>query len=888
VTHQAFHNPTGGPHPEIVGRGAELSRLEDEIRNARSGKGSVLVLCGAPGSGRSTLLDLAAAGAHGLEVRRFTGVRAEQDLPYAGLQLLCTEVQADLDALEAPLRAALDAAFRSSDDATDPYLVGLATHAILTAPARRQPVLYVVDDAQWLDPASAHALAFALRRLDDHPIAVLLSDDVDASDAFSEFHGLHLGELSTHEAHDLLRAATFGAVDDAVLRRISAEVHGSPRAVLAAASATTCAAFAGGYGVERLSPDALYPYLDRLRKLPADLRRMLVVAAADPTGDPVLFWRAVDTIGLNRQTATVLEDQGWLRLGAQILFTDPIHRAAAYRSASAAERDLAHRALAAATDTAMAEDRRVWHLASATAGVDDDLATALEQCVDTARERCGVAGAAAFRERSTLLTTDPELRTRRALAAAAAKLDAGLPAAAGQMLTTAVLGQPDVDSRRQLDWQLARLSFAEKRNGEAAEQLLRAAQDAATPDAFLEALLAAESAGPFGPGADAVANKVPADDGDDLLNGLAARFSRGYAAGHDLLAPALANDTGQPWITARIAADRWDDGLWSELAAKARREADATGNLATLPHALTTSCLAELHFGHFAEAQRLADRIQVLETTTRAPSQASAAVVLRAWHGAEGPARTAIERARRDATERGDGQLLTAADLAAAVLNNGLGRYDAALTAATAAVRHDLLGFTGWGLVELIEAAARSGRHAAAKGALDELTERAHSSGTEWALGIEARSRALLANNPEPAYQEALERLSKCRVAVHLARAQLVYGEWLRRQGRRADARTQLLAARDSLTAIGASAFAERAHREHLATGEKARRQVHRHAELTPQESSIAVLARQGLTNPEIGRRLFLSPRTVEYHLHKVFEKLGISSRRSLMHALQP
>ncbi|RZU01887.1 regulatory LuxR family protein [Kribbella rubisoli] len=894
--------------PSLIGRSDVLRHLEDEFRSARSGQGRVVVVRGEAGIGRSAVLDLAAADAPGMEVVRTCGVESERALPFAGLQQLCTTLRADLTTLDSPQRAAVEVAFGVTEGQADPYLVGLAARALLTGVAKARPALILIDDAHWLDTPTSRALAFAVRRLDAFPIAVVLTTCTDADDEFAQFPSLRLTGLSDADGRALLRTASYGGVDEAVLSRIVAEARGNPRDILAAVDGVMSPDFAGGYGVVGADTGALG---ERIAGLTGAERLALILAAADPTGDPALQWRAADVLGLDRQVTRTLHDQGWLRQETRVLFVDPRLRPVVYCLATSSERDEVHLALATATDAVVARDRRAWHLAVATTGPDDQLAAELEHCAAHARRRCGRGGEAAFLERSALLTRDADLRSARLLAAAVAKFDIGSASAAVQLLAAAGLGRLDGQVRRCLGRQHARLAFVDKRNGPAAEQMLRAAEElrrANEPlacEGFLEALVAATYAGRLGPGTGAFARRTPTDwtrDGRtrDLLVGLTARFATGFAASHQLLRPTVRAIAGRDghhaskrWlgIASRIAADLWDDDLWDDLTSRTVDIARETGSLMKLPYALTDRCLAELHFGNFDTAQYLLDRIDALTTSSHGPGFPCGALLLDGWRGAEEAAHARIEAARQEAMERGEGIVITTAGLSAAVLANGLGRYDAALAAARDVVADDELVLYGWGLTELIEAAARSGQPGAAESALAALAERARAVGTDWALGLEARSRALLADGTEAErlYQLAIDHLSRTRVVVHLARTQLVYGEWLRREGRRVDARVQLKAARDRLAAAGATAFTERAHREYLATGDRARRRIVDHrAQLTPQETSIAALAGQGLTNPEIGERLFLSPRTVEYHLHKVFEKFGISSRRALLRKLTP
>jgi DNA-binding CsgD family transcriptional regulator/tetratricopeptide (TPR) repeat protein len=896
----------------LLERTDEVAQLQQAIGRARSGRGTTTVLRGEAGVGKSLLLGVAAASAQNMNIVHCRGVESERTMPYAGLQLLCTTIRADLAGLDSPQRAAMEKALGRAEGDADPFLVGLATVSLLTVLGRQRPTLYLIDDAQWLDHATAATIAFVLRRLDEHTICVLVATRAVGDDPFGEFPTLRLAGLTDADAQGLLRTASFGQLDDAVLSRIVAEARGNPRTLLDVVEDVKAAEFAGGYGLAPsplLSPAVRLTLTARMDALDADERRLLVLAAADPTGDPALLWRAADALGIDRRVASILEDHGWLRLGPRILFVEPVERTAVYRLATADERDAIHHALADATDPVSAPDRRTWHLACATTGLDDALAAELECHSLDAQGRSGRAGAAAFLERSALLTYDPQLRSARALAAAVARFDAGSATGSAQLLVTGGLGRLDQHDRAGFDRQQARVAFFAGRNGQAAEQLLRAAQalqptdESSACEAFLEALVATTYAGRLGPGADVFANKMPAHwtiDGlpRQLLEGLTARFAEGFAAGHRSLTPSLRGisdldtaDTSRRWLwmACCIAADLWDDARWEQLTAQALDAVRQTGSLMLLPYALTGACVTELHLGRFDRAHGLVEQINAVAASTQAPPFSCAALLLAAWCGDEQTALALIDSACRDAQERGEGIVLTTAALSTAVLYNGLGRYDAALAAARDAATRDELAVFGWSVVELIEAAARTGQRHVGAAALPELTERTQIAGTDWALGIEARSRALLtqAANAEPLYQEAIERLSRSRIRVHLARARLVYGEWLRRQGRRVDARIELKAAWESLTTIGATAFAERAYREYLATGEKVRRRLTDSAgRLTPQQSRIAALAREGLTNPEIGERLYLSPRTVEYHLHKVFEKLGISSRRDLVHTI--
>ena len=610
------------------------------------------------------------------------------------------------------------------------------------------------------------------------------------------------------------------------------------------------------------------------------------------------------------EAAEPLETEGWLTLGSRVTFSHPLLRSAIYGRASREERRVVHRALAAASDPGADRDRVVWHLAHASDELDEDIAEELERCAIKAQERGGLAAAAAFLEKAALLTLDSELRVDRSLVAAAAKLAAGDPDAAARLVVAAEMGPLDGSRSGRVQLQHARIAFASKRGSDAPLLLLSAAQrlepfdSALARETYLEALAAAVFAGRLSPdgspagiaetAAAGCAPPRPCRAIDLLLDGLVLRFTKGHEDAVEPLRRALdafrfgaASDQARRWLwlACHVAPDLWDDETWHALTTLQLEQARDAGVSAVLPYALNYRAIVDINSGDLAAASALVEEADAMSAAMGNPRLSYTSLVLSAWCGHEDGALESFAQAREDGRERGEGIAVTVAALSAAVLYNGLGRYDQALAAAEEAAECDELSLYGWALVELIEAAARSGKADTAVRALERLSERTRRSATDWALGIEARSRALLADGraAEDLYLEAIERLERSRMKAHLARAQLVYGEWLRRQGRRLDARALLRTARDSFTAMGAEAFAERAHLELLASGETARaRIVDTHDQLTPQETRVALLARDGLTNLEIGERLFVSPRTVEYHLHKVFAKFGITSRNEL------
>jgi DNA-binding CsgD family transcriptional regulator len=902
----------------LRGRSAECADLDRLLDMVRSGHSAVLVLRGEAGIGKTALLSYAAERAEGCRVLRAVGVESEMELPFAGLQQLCAPLLAGLERLPAPQQNALEIAFGlSSGTPPDRFFVGLAALGLLSAVSQERPLLCSIDDAQWLDGVSAQVLAFVARRLQVEAVALLFATR-GASERV-ELNGLpelRLEGLSVADARELLLSVIGGRLDKPVADRIVAEAQGNPLALLELPRHSTPDELAGGFGMPATLPGLIEAsFRQRVERLPAETQRLLLLAAADPVGDSGLLRRAAEELALGVGAAVPAETDGLLELGERVTFRHPLVRSAIYQAASPEERRRVHRALAEASDPNVDPDRRAWHRAQAALAPDEDIATELERSADRARARGGLAAAAAFLERAAVLTPDPAHRARRELTAAQTKHEAGAPPAALRLLTAAEAGPLDELQRARLERLRAQLAFALRRGSDAPPLLLAAAKRLASLNAelaretYLEALAAAIFAGRLGSGggvlevAEAARAAPPAPQParsiDLLLDSLASRFTDGYAAGVPALreaVDAVSRDEGHSeddirwlWLACRIAPDLWEDETWHELATRQLQLARDAGALSVLPLAATYRAGVHVHAGEFAAAAALIQESDAISEATGNAPLGYTSLVLAAWRGQEAQALQLIEASREDAAERGEGRAIALAEYATAVLYNGLGRYREARAAAQRASEHDDLGLFGWALIELVEAAARNREPQIAADALKLLSERTSLSGTDWALGIEARSRALLDEGPgaEDLYLEATERLGRCRIQVHLARAQLLYGEWLRRQNRRIDARETLRTAHELFTTMGAEAFAERTARELLATGEKARkRTADTRGQLTAQETQIAELAREGHSNPEIGAQLFISPRTVEYHLHKVFTKLEISSRNELQRAL--
>jgi len=901
----------------LWGRKRQCSALDGLVAEVRAGRSRVLTVRGEPGIGKTALLGYAAGTAQDFQVARAEGVESEMELPFAVLHRLCGRMLGRLDRLPGPQREAMGVAFGlCAGSPPDRFHVGLAVLGLLSDVAGERPLLCLVDDAQWLDQASAQALAFVARRLDAESVAVIFGTrDPAAAGELAGLPELVLGGLSDAEARALLASVVPGRLDERVRDRIIAESGGNPLALLELPRGVTAAELAGGFGLPGAGPVSGRVediFRRRLAPLPAKTRRLLLLAAAEPAGDPALLWRAAGRLGIEAGDAA--ESGGLLEVGARVTFRHPLVRSAIYRSASPQDRREVHRALAEVTDPQLDPERRAWHLAQAAPGPDEDVAAELERSAGRAQARGGFAAAAAFLERSAALTPEPARRGARALAAAQAKLDAAAPDRAYELLATAEMAPLDELQRARVDVLRGQVAFARGRVSDASALMLAAAKrleplDAGLAretyrEAFGAVLFAGRLSGAVGVREVASAARAAGRAGsslqppralDLLLDGLVTRFTEGYPAG---VAPlrralqatqALLREHGLVGREVRFAwgvsPELWDDEAWHELASRGVRLARDAGALTALPVGLTYHAGLLVFAGEFAAAAALLEEADAIAAATGNAHFDYASMLLAALRGHETQALEVIEACLQQATGRGEGRAIGHAEHAAAVLYNGLGRYRAALAAAQRACQHEDLGVFGWALAELVEAAARSGTREVAAAALERLAERTRASATDWALGIEARSRALLSDSHAagPLYREALERLARSRIAVQLARAHLLYGEWLRRENRRIDAREQLRTAHQMLTSMGADGFAERAARELRATGERVRkRTTDTPAQLTARETQIARLAGDGLSNPDIAAQLFMSPRTVEYHLHKVFTKLAISSRNQL------
>ncbi|MFI6235476.1 AAA family ATPase [Micromonospora sp. NPDC050784] len=896
----------------LRGRRRERETLDRLLRDVRAGHSRVLVLRGEAGAGKTALLDYLSENASAGRVTRAAGVEPESEIAYSALQQLCAPLLGHLDALPQPQRVALATAFGlSPGDPPEGLLIGLAVLGLLAEAASERPLVCIVDDVQWMDRMSEVILTFVARRLDEESIALVFASRSPGDEQIlGSLPELRVDGLPAAEARALLDSVLSGPVDNRVRERIVAETRGNPLALLELPRGLTPAQLAFGFGGQAATPlvnRMEEGFQRRIAALPANTRRLLLAAAVEPVGDVTLLWRALDRLRVGPDAAAPAEAAGLVEFGARVRFRHPLVRSAAWRSAEAAELREVHRALAEATDPEQDPDRRAWHRAHAALGPDEEVAGELERSAGRALARGGRSAAASFLERAAELTPDPKSRAARALGAARARLEAGELNQVPDLLAAAESGPLEPLQQAGVERLRAQAAFALNPGRAAGPPLLAAARRLEELDlraarmTYLSAVGAAVHAGRLGGGdlrrAAEAARGVPAggEPAGLFLTGLTAWTLDGYVPAVPHLRRALDTMTADEnlhllWLAGPVAHEVWDDAAWYRLTEQAVRFARTTGGLSLLPTALTFRAGALVFAGRFADASDLLDEADGLAQATGMAPHPSASLTLAAHRGRELPAMELIDATIKDAEARGEGRLLGLAGYARAVLSNGLGQYPAALEAARQATEYEDLAVFNWTLGELVEAAVRVGDADVAAEARERLAQRVGASGTDWALGAGALADALAgpSGQAEDRYREAIERLAPGQLTLQLARARLLYGEWLRRENRRADARTQLRAAHGAFATMGAEAFAERASRELLATGETVRkRTVGVPVELTPQEAQIARLAVAGRTNPEIGAALFLSPRTVEWHLRKVFTKVGIGSRRELAAALR-
>ena len=905
---------------ETIDRLSERDALDRLTDMVQAGESRALVVRGDPGVGKSVLLDHLAerASGSGCRVARVVGMQSEMELAFAGLHQLCAPMLDHAGSIPVPQREALRTAFGlSAGPPPDRFFVGLAVLSLLSEVAGERPLICVVDDEQWLDQASGQALGFVSRRLAADPVGLVFA----AREPGAELAGLpelQVGGLQDDDARALLASALVGPLDARVRDLIIAETRGNPLALLELPRGLTPAQLAGGFGLPGTAPLAGRiedSFARQLDALPAVARRLLLVAAADPSGDRALVWRAARSLGIGVQGADAAVEAGLVEFGTPVRFRHPLVRSAAYRSASSPERQQVHAALAAVTDPQADPDRRAWHQAQAAAGPDEEVAAELERSAGRAQARGGMAAAAAFLERSVLLTGDPARHAERALAAAQASLQAGAFGKALELLDRAQAEPLEELQSARADWLRGHVTFASGMGSDAPLLLLAAARRLEPLDmglarhAYLDAWLAAVFAGRLATQATLLeicrsARRLPPPGGppgksDLVLDALTLLVTDGPGTAAPVLRAAMdaftaADVTAEERLRLNTFAEGaaialWDLDAWRALVEQQAATVRAVGALGQLALVLVGLGATTTWAGDLAASAALVAESDTVCETTGAHAPPFAALMLACLRGREAEAVSLVKATIAGATAGGQGLTVGYANWVAAILYNSLGRYEQALAAATQSSQDAAMYVSLWALPELIEAAVRSGNADLATGPMARLAESTQAGGTDFGLGIEARSRALLSDGDtaERLYREAIELLSRTHYRPDLARAHLLYGEWLRRDRRRTDARAQLRIAHDMFGTIGMEAFASRAGRELRATGETVhKRTVRAPSTLTAQETSIARLACDGHTNSEIGTQLFLSARTVEWHLRKIFTKTGVGSRRELRAAL--
>jgi DNA-binding CsgD family transcriptional regulator len=907
-----------GDTGRLIGRRRECGALHQLVEAVRAGESRTLVVRGEPGAGKTVLLDYLAGQARGCRVARAVGMQSETEFAFAGLHQLCTPMLDHVDSIPVPQREALQIALGiAAGPPPDQFLVGLGVLSLLSEVAGERPMICLVDDEQWLDQVSAQALGFTARRLGAGSVGLVFAAR-EPGDELAELPELEVGRLRDDDARELLDSALPGPLDTRVRDLIVAETRGNPLALLELPRGLNSAQLAGGFGLPgaaQLTGQIEDGFLRQLDVLPAETRRLLQLAAADPSGDRSLVWRAAGRLGIPVQAAAPAVEAGLVEFGAGIRFRHPLARSAAYRSATIPDRQRMHAALAEVTDPHADPDRRAWHRAQAAAGPDEEVAGELEQSAGRAQARSGLVAAAAFLEHAVLLTVDPARHVDRILAAAQASLQVGAFGKALEVLSMAeTIGSESLDelTSARVDLLRGQIALASSEGGDAPALLVEAAKRLESLDAGLarQTYLDAWAAAYF---ADAgvlrevarAARSAPSPAGpprpsDLLLDGLAVLVTEGRTEAAPLLKRTarlfargeISAEEGLRWgwLAAVAAIMVWDEESWDAIVARQLQSCREAGLLSSQRIYVQSMATLAIMRGEFAAAASLVAEAQAIATATGTRFLPQAALVLTGLQGAESDAAQVIEAVTTDARAAGQGRGIGESHQVRAILYNGLGRYEAAQAEAERAVAEapELYSST-WALPELIEAASRSGQTRLAADALGRLAEATRVSQSDWGQGIYARCRALLSDgaDAEGCYREAIDRLSRTGIRIELARAHLLYGEWLRRGGRLLDARDELRVAHEMLAAIGMKAFADRARRELVGTGTTVRkRTVETHDQLTSQEVQIAQLAGAGMSNPEIGAQLFLSARTVEWHLRKIFTKLGIGSRRQLDAAL--
>ncbi|MFF3985086.1 AAA family ATPase [Streptomyces sp. NPDC001601] len=906
---------------ELFGRDEERGRLTAALDDARRGMSGVLVLRGGPGSGKSALLDhLSTAAAADFEIMRFDAVESEAELGFAALHQLLRPHLSQLPELPDPQRAALRQVFGLQERTTPPdrFLVALAALGLVAARADDRPLLCLVDDAHWLDEESAAVLAFVARRLHADAVTMVLAtrDHPDRVDHLAGLPELAVTGLAPDAAGRLLESAVSGALDPGVRDRIVASTGGNPLALVEAARELRADQLGGetplpepiplGRALERV-------YLREARALPPRTRTLLLASAADPTGDPNVLWRAGPRLGFDAGAAAAAEERDLVAIRETVRFRHPLIRSAVYHGAPLAERARVHAVLAEVAADLGEADLRAWHLAAAATDPDDTVAAELDQAAARSRDRGDWTGSSSLLARSAALTSGPAARARRLLAAAEASAVAGSPGRAQALLDEAAAHRADRRHNGLVQRVQARVHRLTGAPAAATRALLTAARELGpvdirlARDLLVEALVQAQISGSLAPeGATRrdVAETVralplpagtPVTTGDVVLEADTALHLEGLAAAGPRLREAVAAvrrvEPTAPELFQLLAAAcshatlLGDDVTLHELAWRLHAEAGRQGAAIPMALALSHTALSELIAGRLDESERLFDQRAAL-AEARGAQQHLGALLIAAWRGRFGQAHALAEAVREHTARTGQGYQLVFLGYARCVAELSRGRYEEAYLSLAGQIGDTCQA--KFALADLVEAATRSGRADEALGLLELLTRLADRTPVPGLLGDLARARALTTADPcaaEKLYVQAVQHHEDARGPLRRARSHQLYGEWLRRERRTRDARHQLRTAHGLFDAMGAQGFAARTAQELSAAGDPlpAGAPAPKGGEgLTPQEARVARLAAGGATNGEIAAQLFLSVHTVDYHLRKVFRKLGVHSRREL------
>jgi DNA-binding NarL/FixJ family response regulator len=905
---------TSGLH----GRDAELAEIDRLVTAAASGRSGSLVVRGEAGVGKTALLHQAVGAAQGMRVLRGTGIESEAELPFAALHLLLRPVLDRLDALPAPQAATMRGAFGLAEaPGTDRFLVGLATLTLLAELAENRPLLCVVDDAHWLDQSSASALLFAARRLDSEGIALIFSvRDCGRRFDTTGVPELRLGGLDTKAATGVLGEHA-GDLAPQVRDQIIEECQGNPLGLIELSAALTPGQRAG-----QLSPGAFHvgpvPVPGRIQEvfqrqigeLPEPTRLLLLAAAANDSDELALVLRVGGTLGTSVDHLEPAERAGLILLGdGRARFRHPLIRSATYHGASLTHRIAVHQAFAAALDTDEHADRRAWHLAASATGPDENIAAELERAAEHAKRRGGYAAEAAAYERAGQLSPDRPDRARRLVLAAHAAMASGQLSRAGMMADHAVGLIDDPLPLAGLADIRAAVEFEQGSSRRSARILLDGATPVATlaPDLAARMLVDAGFTAMFGGDGDAGRRAARELAALDLPPAFAA-FVPAVAGMADVTAGDLAGGIPQLRSTVRSVADAvrpdplppgmrliavaaavlaGDDLAAHGLSAALVEDCRTRGLISVLPHALLLHAQAQLFIGDLADARAGGlEALQIARDTAQVHRAEHVSGVLARICAIQGDEAT-CRSLTGEPTTRDSAPATAWKACSLALLDLGLGRPEAALARltdiASGSARHAIIAT--YSLPDLVEAAVDAGRPDLGAAPLARFQEFADHAGRPWAVAVALRCQALLGHDVHANLTEAVRLHAAGGRPFERARTELLYGRLLRRDRRRSDARAHLRSALEIFERLGAVPWAARASGELRATGispvarPSATGLLDR---LTPQEIQVVRLAATGLTNREIGARLFLSPRTVSHHLYKAYPKLDVTTRSQL------